>query len=86
MKQFSLLITALVAVFASSNLGISAGATRTMDAPHTDAKPLNESTTNVSVKPHVIQKRANGKVQAAYFSNWYVMYHLESLHYQLSTN
>jgi len=86
MKQFSPLITALVAVFASLNLGISAGATGAMDMPHTVAKPLNESTTNVRVKPHVIQKRANGKVQAAYFSNWYVMYHPESLHFQLSTN
>jgi hypothetical protein len=71
MKQFSLLMTALVAVFASFN-GTSAGATGAMDTPHTDAKPLNESTTNLSVKPHVIQQHANGNVQAAYFSNWYV--------------
>lgn len=31
-------------------------------------------------KPHVVQKRANGKVQAAYFSNWCVLCCLESLH------
>lgn len=29
---------------------------------------LHKSSANV--KPHVVQKRANGKVQAAYFSNW----------------
>jgi hypothetical protein len=85
MKQISFLIPALVAVFASLNLGTSAGATGATDTPHTDVKPLNESPTNVNVKPHLVQKRANDKVQAAYFSNWYVMYRREST-FQSSTN
>lgn len=33
---------------------------------------------------HVVQKRASGKVQAAYFSNWCVLCCLESLHYGLA--
>jgi hypothetical protein len=73
MNQFSLLVPALVVIFSSLALGISTGTTRTMDTPLTCNKSLNKSTTNVNSKPHIVQKRANDKVQAAYFSNWYVM-------------
>ena len=33
-----------------------------------------------NAKPHVVQKRANGKVQAAYFSIWYILCCPEGLH------
>jgi hypothetical protein len=79
MKQFLLFIPALVIVFASLNPGISSGATRAVDTPLTHTKSLNKSTTNPNAKPRVFQKRAGDKVQAAYFSNWYVTYCPEGL-------
>lgn len=79
MKQSLLLIHAFFVVSASLSLGVSALANQVADRPLNHTESLNESTTNANAKPHVIQKRANNKVQAAYFTNWYVMCCPESL-------
>jgi hypothetical protein len=74
MKYSPLLICAFVVVSASLALDVSAGVMQVMDGPETLQKSA------ASAKPHVVQKRANGKVQVAYFSNWYILCCPESLY------
>jgi len=78
MKQNPIFICAFVLVSTSLALDLSARVTQDIDGPfaYTETPPTSVS----NAKPHVVQKRANGKVQAAYFSNWYVLCSLESLH------
>jgi len=77
MKQNPLFICAFVIVSTSLALDVPAG-------PFTYTETSLESVSNA--KPHVVQKRANGKVQAAYFSNWCVLCCVESLHSGLVTD
>ena len=78
MKQNPLLFGALVVISTTLTLGVSARAVPDIDGPFAYTETALKSVSNTT--PHVIQKRANGKVQAAYFSNWCASYHLESLH------
>ena len=73
MKQGSHLIRAFVVLSVSLVLGTSAGVPQATDRPLAYTKSLNKSRINANAASHVVQKRAFGKVQAAYFSNWYVM-------------
>ena len=85
MKQNPLLIGAFVLVSTSLlALGVSARVIHDVDGPfaYTESPPKSVS----NAKPHVVQKRAFGKVQAAYFSNWCVLCCLESLRSGLATN
>lgn len=84
MKQNPLFICAFVLVSTSLALGVSARVIQDIDGPFGYTEPPPKSVSNA--KPHVIQKRANGKVQAAYFSNWCVFYCLESLRSDLVSN
>lgn len=59
---------------ASASLALDVSA-RVMDEPFAH---MQKSAPNA--KPHVVQKRANGKVQAAYFSIWYILCCPEGLH------
>lgn len=78
MKQSPLLICAFVLLTTSLALVVPVGMTQDIEGPVTYTEPLQKSVTNA--KPHVVQRRANGKVQAAYFSNWYFSCCLESPH------
>ena len=86
MKQNLLFICAFVLVSTSLALDVSESVTVTQDIDgpfaYTETPPKSVS----NPKPHVVQKRANGKVQAAYFSNWCVLCCLESLHSGLATD
>ena len=84
MKQNSLLIGAFVLVSTSLALDVSARVIHDVDGPfaYTEFPPKSVST----AKPHVVQKRAFDKVQAAYFSNWCVLCCLESLRSGLATD
>jgi hypothetical protein len=75
MKHTPLLICAFVAV---SALDVSARVMRVMDGPFAHTETLQKFAANA--KPHVVQKRANGKVQVAYFSNWYILCFPKALH------
>ena len=77
MKQNPLFICAFVLVSTSLALDVPAKVVQDIDVPFAYTETWLKSVSNA--KPHVIQKRANGKVQAAYFSNWYVLCYLESL-------
>ena len=66
MKLSSLLIRTFLV--ASASLSPDVSAVQVVDGPFSHTETLHKSA--ASVKPHVVQKRANGKVQAAYFSNW----------------
>ncbi len=72
MKQNPLLICAFIFVSASVALDVHARVMQGFDGPFAYTETLQE--TVAKTKPHVVQKRTNGKVQAAYFSNWYVLY------------
>lgn len=78
MKQNPLLIGSFVVVSTALALGISARAVPDIDGPFAYTETALKSVSNTT--PHVVQKRDNGKVQAAYFSNWCVLYYLASLH------
>jgi hypothetical protein len=79
MKRNPLFICAFVLVSTSLTLHVSARVMQDIDrGPFAYTETPLKSVSNA--KPHVAQKRANGKVQAAYFSNWCVMSCLESLH------
>jgi hypothetical protein len=84
MKQNPLFICAFVLVSTSLALDVSARVMQDIDEPfaYTETPPKSVS----NPKPHVVQKRANGKVQAAYFSNWCVLCFFESLHSGLATD
>lgn len=71
MKQSPFFIGAFVLVSTSLALDVSARVMQDVDGPFAYAETPLESASNA--KPHVIQKRADGKVQAAYFSNWCVL-------------
>jgi len=73
MKQSSHLIRAFVVLLVSLALGISARVTQAKDTPPAYTQSPNKSRTNANTMSHVAQERAFGKVQAAYFSNRYVM-------------
>lgn len=77
MKQNPLFICAFVLVSTSLALDVPAKVVQDIDVPFAYTETWLKSVSNA--KPHVIQKRANGKVQAAYFSNWCVLCYLESL-------
>ena len=79
MKQSSHLIRAFVVLSVSLAFGISTGVTQAKDTPFAHTKSLNKSRTNANTTSYVAQERAFGKVQAAYFSNWYVMCYPEFL-------
>lgn len=67
MKQNPLFICTFFLVSTSLALGVSASAVQDIGPfTYTDTSPESVS----DAKSHVVQKRANGKVQAAYFSNW----------------
>ncbi|KAI0275863.1 glycoside hydrolase superfamily [Russula aff. rugulosa BPL654] len=68
MKQNPLFICAFVLVSTSLALDVPAKVAQDIDGPFAYTETWFKSVSNA--KPHVIQKRANGKVQAAYFSNW----------------
>jgi hypothetical protein len=70
MKHSPLLICSFFVASASLALDVSA---RVGPFAH-----MQNSAPNA--KPHVVQKRANGKVQVAYFSNWYMLCCPEGLH------
>jgi len=76
--KHSPLICAFVVVSASLALNVSAKVVQVMDRPFASTETLHKSAANA--KPHVVQKRASGKVQVAYFSNWYILCCPESLH------
>jgi hypothetical protein len=84
MKQNPLFICAYVLVSTSLALDVSTRVMQDIDAPFAYTETPLKSVSNS--KPHVVQKRANGKVQAAYFSNWCVLCCLESLHSGLVTD
>jgi hypothetical protein len=84
MKQNPLFICAFVLVSTSLALDVSARVMQDIDGPFAYTETSSESVSNT--KPHVVQKRANGKVQAAYFSNWCVLCCFESLHSGLTTD
>jgi hypothetical protein len=71
MKQNPFLVYTFVVVSASLTLGISAAVAR--GNPPFYPESSNKFATNVHVERRAVQKRASGKVQAAYFSNWYVL-------------
>jgi hypothetical protein len=77
MKQNPLFICAFV-LFTSLALEVPARVMQDIDGPFAYTETWLKSVSNA--KPHVVQKRANGKVQAAYFSNWCVLCCLEGLH------
>jgi hypothetical protein len=84
MKQNPLFICAFVLVSTSLALDVSARVKQDIDGPfaYTETPPKSVS----NARPHVVRKRTNGKVQAAYFSNWCVLCWLESLHSGLVTD
>jgi hypothetical protein len=82
MKQSPLFICAFVLVSTSLALDVSAKVMQDIDGPFAYTETPLKSVFNA--KPNVIQKRANGKVQAAYFSNWCVLCCLKSLNSGLS--
>jgi hypothetical protein len=71
MKQNPLLVYIFVVVSASLALGISAAVAQ--GNPPIYPESPDKFATNVHVGRRAVQKRASGKVQAAYFSNWYVL-------------
>jgi hypothetical protein len=78
MKLSPLLLSIFVVASISLVPDVSAGVVQLMDGPfaYTETlQTLHKSAANA--KP---QKRANGKVQAAYFSNWYILCCLGGLH------
>jgi hypothetical protein len=78
--KHSPLICAFFVVSASLALDVSAGVIQAMDGPFAHMQKYA-----ANAKPHVVQKRASGKVQAAYFSNWYILCCPEGLHPRLLT-
>jgi len=84
MKQNLLFICAFVLASSSLAHDVSARVIQDVDGPFAYTETLPKSVSNA--KPHVIQKRSNGKVQAAYFSNWCVLCCSESLYSDLVTN
>ncbi|KAI0288314.1 glycoside hydrolase family 18 protein [Russula brevipes] len=68
MKQNPLLVYTFVVVSVSLTLGISAAVAQ--GDPPIYPESLDKFATNVHVERRAVQNRANGKVQAAYFSNW----------------
>lgn len=66
MKFSPLLICTLLVVSISPALDVSA--VQVTGEPFSYTETLHKSAANA--KPHDVQKRANGKVQAGYFSNW----------------
>lgn len=66
MKFSPLLICTFLVASVSPALDVSA--VQVMDEPFSYTETLHKSA--AYAKPHVVQKRANGKVQAGYFSNW----------------
>jgi hypothetical protein len=84
MKQNPLFVCAFVLITGSLALDVSAMVMQDIDEPLAYTETPLKSVFNA--KPHVIQKRANGKVQAAYFSNWYVLCYREGLYSGLLTD
>lgn len=78
MKQNPLFICAFALVSTSLVLDVSATVMQDINGPFAHTETSLNSVSNA--KPHVLQERANGKVQAAYFSNWCVLCCLENLH------
>ncbi|KAI0261223.1 glycoside hydrolase superfamily [Gloeopeniophorella convolvens] len=70
MQQNSLLVRALAVVAVLLACGLVAEATQVMHRPATYKNSPNKVSTEANVKPHIIEKRASGKVQAGYFTNW----------------
>lgn len=68
MKKNLLFICAFVLVSTSLALAVSARVMQNIDGSFAYTETSLKSVSDA--KPHVAQKRANGKVQAAYFSNW----------------
>ena len=71
MKHSPLLVCAFFVLSASLALDVSAGVVQIIDGSLAYTETLQKFAANA--RPHVVQKRANGKVQAAYFSNWYIL-------------
>ena len=71
MKHTPLFICAFVLASTSLALDVSARVMQDVDGSFAYTETLLKSVSNA--KPHVVQKRGNGKVQAAYFSNWCVL-------------
>lgn len=66
-----LLVRVFVALSALLAFGFSA---EVLGRPSNYKNAFDKSTTDADVKPNAVEKRVTGKVQAAYFTNWCVLY------------